>query len=253
MNSRYGKRKRTNSYSKKNYNKKQKNTKWTDKKREALSGDYVNQKTLIVADKQLIHLRYIDNDTPQMIIPAAAAFSQINEYNLNGLFDVNQAIGSSATPGFAEWGVFYKYYRVRCASVEVEVLPNTSTANCILLIHAQPANVSPPVFTTWSTIKEFMGNPYTKSCSVGPLGSGQAKKLKMFIPVERMYGDALNYATDDSYRGVFNVSNPIAMAKLYVVLLTMNGAASIATTTFATIDLKINFWAECFGREDLTT
>jgi hypothetical protein len=43
-----------------------------------------------------------------------------NFYRLNSVYDVDTSVGSTSTPGFAEWAAFYSNYRVSRTRVRVE-------------------------------------------------------------------------------------------------------------------------------------
>ena len=193
------KRKRSESSSSKNkrYQKKRYN-----KSRESNGALFAKQNQLVIADKQFIKLKYVDVTTPVLSIPLAGAVSSPNIYALNGLFDVNGSIASTAIAGFTEWGQFYTKYRVKACKIDCDLLTETASANIGFLFHVQPAAAAPPTFTSWQAIREFQGNPYTTSGVLG-ITEGQSRaRISKYVDCSKLQGGK-EYDIDENYVGTF--------------------------------------------------
>lgn len=253
------KRKRTNSYGKKPY--KKSNTKkygYKEKNEDYLFGKATLQKQLIIDDRQLVTLKYVDTSTMLMSIPIASALSQINTYSLNGLYDVNTALASTAIPGFIEWGTFYRHYRVRAVKITCLAVAENAGANCGIIMHAQAPDANVPLFSSWTSIREMESNPYTRNAIVGNTNMNVTQKMSMYIDLGKLNGNRLNYETDTDFAGnmqtvVSSGTNPARQPVLKIIAFKTDGALAGAAFNAAVIDLQIKFYTELYDRLDLTT
>jgi hypothetical protein len=229
------------------------------KKRENFIGTATFQKGLIVSDRQMVTMSYVDTTTQELSILLGSAISQTNIYNLNGLYDVNQAIASTSMPGFREWGLFYRHYRVKGVKISCDVLSETNSAAIGVIMHAQPPNAAVPLFTNWLAIREFEANHWTKQCTISSFDGGAAKShLEMYVDLGTLHGNKLSYETDSVFVGDFpspglSGSNPTSIPLLYIVAYKMDGQAATANFNAAVLDLRFKFYVECYDRIDLTT
>jgi hypothetical protein len=252
------KRKRSSSTYKKKSQKKYKGYPLS-KKRENFIGAVTLQKGLIVSDRQMIQLKYVDTNTMELGIAGGSAISQVNTYNLNGLFDVNTSLASTAVPGFKEWGAFYRHYRVKGVKITCDVLSETPGAAIGIIMHAQPANAIVPLFTNWLAIREFESNSNTRQTTISSYDGGAAKSyLEMYVDLSALHGNKLSYETDSVFVGDFpsiglSGSNPTSIPKLYIIAYKMDGSPAAVGFNAAVLDLKFKFYVECYDRIDLVT
>lgn len=103
-------------------------------------------------------------------------------YNPTFCFDVDPLLGSTAMPGFTEWGAIYRFYRLRSSRISV-MFANNETFNVLVYIcplnYDPTANISPNVFLLSSTLckKSIIGpltgmntHTLTDACSTNSIG-----------------------------------------------------------------------------------
>lgn len=249
------KRKRSNS----SYKKGQKKYKSypLSKKREKLIGDATFQKGLIVSNRQMVQLKYVDTTTMELSILSGTSFSVANRYNLNGLYDFNQALGSTAIPGFLEWGGFYGTYRVKGVKIDCEIMSETGGANCGIVMHAQPPD-STFSLNSWLKIREIEGNKYTRKAIIGITDGAAKAKMSMYIDLAELSGNRLAYETDTSYTGpttsyIGTGANPIKVPLFQIAAYKMDGTNAASTFNACTMDLSFKLYCEFYNRVDSYT
>jgi len=251
--------KRKRSYSKGKRPQKRYKSYPTTKKKEDLLGKATFQKQLIIDDRQMIKLRYVDTSSMVLTIPTGGSVSNTNQYALNGLYDVNAAYASTSVPGFSEWGTFYRHYRVKAAYIECTVLSNNVNAACGVLMHAQPSDAAVTIFNNYVTIREFESNPYTKKVHIGSLDGGAARQtMSMYVDLKKLNGNQLQWETNPNTQSNFTTTistgaNPQAISNLYVLAYALDGLAAGSAYSPAVLDLSITFYVECSNRLDVTT
>jgi hypothetical protein len=77
---------------------------------------------------------------------SSAGAGAFNFYRLNSVYDVDTAVGSTATPGFVEWSAFYSNYRVWKTRFRIEgtVSGLSSGAVCTVCLVPNPLQATLP-------------------------------------------------------------------------------------------------------------
>jgi hypothetical protein len=98
--------------------------------------------------------------------PGGTAASKF--WDVNCAYDVDPALGSTATAGFAEWGFLYRYYRVLKFQVFLEI--STIDGNPMSLVMGI-FNLTPPGSTV--QYDQYLGNPWFRRKLISPTSSGR--------------------------------------------------------------------------------
>lgn len=72
------------------------------------------------------------------MVEAAAGVGVEKLYRLNGVYDVDTAVGSTTTPGFTEWATFFTSYRVWRSSIHVEATCSGGSAGTLATVVLYP-------------------------------------------------------------------------------------------------------------------
>lgn len=187
---------------------------------------------------RIVKLRYVDVDTP-FINSATATFAS-NTYKINSAFDVNQLVGTTHMPGFAEWANFYLKYKVMATKISTEIT-NPSNKPYIVQLRMEP-DISAPL--TWNNYMQMQGNPYCKTRSISQAGGLDKIHMSMYASLGRLLGNRLVYKTDTSYEAQTN-ANPARTMYGSITLLSAEPVTLIGTTgvyTRTTVTMWIKLW-----------
>lgn len=208
------------------------------------------QRQLLIADRSFVKLRYIETTTPFMG-GAAVTNETFFIYNLNSAFDLNASLGNTATPGFSEWGNFYKRYRVHAVKVVFECV-NANNFGTYMFVHLQPSS-APSGFGTFATLREFEGNRYSKFRLLSESGAMNKGKLTIFARLAHLFGGRITYLADNDYTGLTGGtlvgSNPAIILHGYVGMLSGDGNSNM--TANSPVRITIQQYIEFYDRTDL--
>lgn len=199
---------------------------------------------LVIADRGTIRCRYLNITNP--VLPAGAFPYNYKQFNLNGMWDVDPSILSTAMPGFSEWGFFYQYYRAVSCKITCQ-MTNTNTKPMYFMIWAETPNQPVPI--SWAQLIERSANPHSKITTLEVVGSNTTRTLTMHINFAKLLGDTLDYKADNQWRGGILSSNPPSIFNLYVAAL--NADALGVVTNGLPYKLQITYYADVFGRDIL--
>lgn len=208
----------------------------------------VIQRGLIVAERQIVRLRYVE--TTSYVLGSVASSYAYNTYKLNSAYDFNSALGSTVITGFSEWSNFYSVYRVLSVRFHVDFVNiNTTTPASVICGIYSSAGTAP--FTSWSNIYELLGNKHCVTEMISMPGGIDRTRLSQKIDLPQLAGDARKYLADDSYAAAVN-ANPSVILHGYVFILSPSNTAfgSLSTVAVRIIaDLEVQF----SQRADLTS
>jgi len=80
-----------------------------------LSHTRLTTPSLVVPQEMVVKLAY-----PVNTIVSGAVTDKSQRWTVNAAYDVDPVLGSTSTPGFAEWAAFYKFYRVIAYTADVQ-------------------------------------------------------------------------------------------------------------------------------------
>jgi len=115
-------------------------------------------------------------------------------------YDVDPTLGSTAMPGFAEWGALFRLYRVQGARLTV-VFANAE-AFCSE-VYICPVNTNPGANYSAATAITYNSQPQSRKTVVGPLTGNNVKTLTCVATTEQFAGVWDSYDID-TYCGSTN-------------------------------------------------
>lgn len=195
---------------------------------------------------------YNDVDTPVLAITAITDTTVYNQYKINSLYDINAAIGSTASVGFTEWTSFYTRYKVNWARISTTFI-NTSPYPCHVGIIFRPS----PNETTWSSWTAWrnasVGNNYPcKTVMLTPSGGCLDRAtLSVSCVLGKQLGNPDEHAGDTGYSAAYN-ANPSLIQDAFIFVLDVNGVPNpleLSVTTKTTIKII----ADMYERRTLYT
>jgi len=170
----------------------------------------------------------------KLINGAAGAISV--RFTPNAAYDVDPLLGSTSTPGFAEWAALYGYYRVVKVGYECE-FSNLELTNPVLC-YTHLSNTDGGL--TLSPV--VIGNALSKYSLCAVQNGGKSTiRLSDVQTVATILGSD-NVENDDNYRALTN-GVPADLVWLNVGCSSMTGA-NLATgvSVFTVITMKIRFY-----------
>lgn len=192
------------------------------------------QRGLIVADKQIVHLKYVDNLNITSLFP----LNQRN-YNINSLFDPDRTGVGTRPVGFVPWLTFYNRYRVFACSAKIMVTSNDANNGvvaCMVVNNDAPA---------YLTLQEVLSNPRTISRPMQRDGAVVTMRRHYNLP--RVMGrTSVQYKTADSTQALTTAS-PSELCVLSAVFATMDGV----NPADVNMCIELTFHAELFDRHTL--
>jgi len=118
-------------------------------------------------------------------------------FTANGAYDVDPTLGSTSTPGFAEWAAFYGFYRVKGVGIEVGFVTQETLKACQAYIYF--SNTDPGTSANFSVT----ANPLSKVGVMGVSAGKSTCKLRQYKKVSQILGSNTTF-TDDNYRALTN-------------------------------------------------
>lgn len=111
-------------------------------------------------------------------------------------YDIDTALGSTSMPGFSEWSLMYRRYRVRASRVKAEFM-NNETASCV--VGVMPISANPGANHLASTTISVISQPITRTKACGPAtGAGKATVVHKMTTAQMSGAADLNIADDYS-------------------------------------------------------
>jgi hypothetical protein len=187
-------------------------------------------------------LSYVDVDTPSITCNSSVGFAY-NTYVVNGAYDVNSAVISTAMPGFNEWIAFYKKYRVRAVKMVTSwVAIETQPLYVMTYISGDAGSIN----VNWTDFREQESQNFNSTKLLTPNGSNGQCTTKVYCKLSTLVGSKLTYLTDLSYTGSIT-SNPAIPLYGYNVIMSPAGA-NFGTTFSQPVKTKITMYIEFFDR-----
>jgi hypothetical protein len=184
------------------------------------------------ADSLLVRLRY-----PIAGTIAAAATVISKRYTPNGAYDVDPVLGSTATPGFAEYAALYSYYRVSHYNLNITF---TNLDNLSVALYTVNTNTDPG--TAGTNYYLYAQSALGRTMELAPFYSGKGTaRLRQRVDVSKILG--MTPAQADSFR---SVTTSIPTDLVYFGF----GIKSVAGTNFSNgigfagyIEMDVKFYA----------
>lgn len=197
---------------------------------------------MIVGDRTFAKLTF--TDTAHSTMNAAGASATNVRYRPTAAFDVDPIVGSTSTPGFAEWAAFYRYYRVHAFAYKVQ-FTNADTES--MTVYCLPMNTDPLPNAAFSTASQFVCQPYAKVKQVSGAGGMDRAFISGYVNCKKLVGSkTFNY--DDNYSSIVNT---IPTNNIYLAV----GALSqrVAMTNGMNFWFRVTMYVEFYERVPLTS
>ena len=215
------------------------------------------QKQLVCSDCQFVKLKYPSTFTPDITLVNGQVFITSPLLRLNGLFDVDAAIGNPAVPGFTQWMAFYRNYRVLGAKVDctvINTISGTSAGNDNLraiyfgMAAYPPGPDSFAAANSWTRHRQLIeSNKYGRMLFLPSQGSDNKGMMKMYVNMDDCLGAKNQYRTDLSYAGDAG-SNPANVCSLQLFAGTGDGTVNASGNDYPIqYKLDITFYTEFFN------
>lgn len=156
----------------------------------------------------------------------------------SGAFDVDPALGSIATVGFAEWAAFYDHYRVHASTISVR-FANTSTQPLMCVI--VPLNADPGALPSSLVIDTWQQQPYNKHKLLASAG-GPPVNLFQRMTTAKIFGDPM-VLVDENFQ---SLTTTVPVNNWYWgigVLTPLTISGSIDTVIQVTITMDVEFFS----------
>lgn len=195
----------------------------------------------LMADRELVKLTYIDNETP--ILDTGVGTYNTATYAGNGIYDANTHFGGAQNVAlFATMNNKYARYRVSGVAYDIQLINNTTYGTFFSVV---PSN---DVLGITNIDRAFIvqGNPNVKTVVLSSYNGGKVHaRLKGFVRWAKIHGDSTEYNSDTLYSGTAS-SNPTNLKYLSLVW----GALDQATVGMQILcKIKLTYYVEFFQRK----
>jgi len=130
------------------------------------------------------------------LLTAAGSAVVAVRFNPNAAYDVDPTLGSTSTPGFAEWAAIYNFYRVVAFSYDAEFVNNEAFP---VICWSFASNTDP----TTAATSIITSNPLTKTGILSSKTGNDRHKVRGRHMISGIVGtDAVEY--EDNYRALTN-------------------------------------------------
>lgn len=152
-------------------------------------------------DVKVSPLQSPDDVTVNLSYPIKGTLSTVGtviakRYTPNGAYDVDPVLGSTSTPGFAEWAALYTYYRVTKIKLQVTF---SNLDNLGVSLYSVFSNTDPG--TAGTNYFNYAQSAFGRTFELAPFYSGRGTvTLRQTIDLEKLLGMSMQQA--DSFRSV---------------------------------------------------
>lgn len=164
------------------------------------------KKRLLWPKSQLVKLRYVDVDTPQLTFNGTSDQQPSHRYNLNSAFDPNGASSSSSIPGFASYAGMYQYYKVMGVRMDCTFFLDDPQYTEPLMVGILMRDFQLGTYTSPQWASMIRGNPNSVTKMLIP--AYRTTKVSMYRKMASLLGNPLEYKTNKVYDGTYNTNPP---------------------------------------------
>lgn len=178
--------------------------------------------------------------SPFSIAEGAAGAGTYRFYRLNSLYDVDTTVGSTATPGFAEWGQFFYNYRIWRTRFHLEVTTSGGSSGSVTQVSLVPyfSTTLPASTASWAVQPGTVSKMVARSTDGG----------KNVVSFDRHYDLAKvlritkrQYQVDMDFTGTV-ASNPTRQVYLAITGLGIGSTTAIAVTGVLRVAFEVEFF-----------
>lgn len=178
----------------------------------------------------------------QMALSEAAANTGIIRlFRLNSPYDVDTTVGSTSTPGFAEYSAFFANYRVWSTKVMAEVSANGGTTGSLatVVMFPFPAGSVAVTSTTWSV------QPYALHRTIQSIATNGGRNMTTLKGTFHLPSIARitpqQYLNEKDYSSTVS-NNPVQSLSLGVGGYGLNSASAITFTIQIYVQFEVEFF-----------
>jgi len=196
-------------------------------------------KFLITPPQLIVKLRY---KVKQQLVNVGGALAS-HSYNLNGVYDVDPSVGSTATPGFAEWMTLYGSYQVINTKVDLTI--------CNLEGASDGAGIKQPLQVYWLASRTVIAsnslgsgtndpsNRFGGVSMISAVGGQDRFRVTRTINMAALYGNAMNYwGTVNNFQGT-SVSNPSTEMQFAIGIETTLAVMAVGAFVDGFLDFEV--------------
>lgn len=195
-------------------------------------------KTLVAPDRIMVKLPYFEN----FQLTNAANGNAQAYWNINSLYDPNNALGGHQPAGVNQWVQFYNRYRVIGCKVRAtfHVAPEGATAAVVWLSATNGNNVTGGSFEQLEQSHQVIRN-------INPSGQ-PTTTITRYYNMQRITGRTLQqYLSDDRYQAVLGSANPAETITLVAGARSILPGAIASPTVYC--QLHLTYYVELFDRK----
>lgn len=174
---------------------------------------------------------------PQTFALTVAGVVLAKRFTPNAAYDVDPNLGSTSTPGFAEWAALYTFYRVTGYRVVSEVRTLETFPVSVFSINT---NIDPG--TSGSNYQNYATEPYCKWKVIGPASGANGCRFVHNVDCAKLLGsESIEQA--DSLRAVTS-ANPADLLWYGIGVQSTTGS-NLTAGTYVTmfIEMRVRFYA----------
>jgi hypothetical protein len=163
------------------------------------------------------------------------AFTNVR-FNASNGYDVDPVVGSTAVPGFNEWALLYRRYRVHKMKCTAWFLSNDTVGGtvCVCPVNADPtANVSP---------QPYLSNPLARKKMIASAAGGAPQSVTV-VASPQDFGGSSDTQSDDTYSSLVN-AGPTNAIWFFVGFYTPYGALANGITVNVQLNLTVDFYEQ---------
>jgi hypothetical protein len=167
-------------------------------------------------------------------------------YRPTAAYDIDPALGSTATPGFSELAAFYSNYRVTTSKLVLEASNQSSAQGAMIVLC--PLNADPGAAPSLGTVQSWIEQPYAEIKAMGTAGS-PAVHIEKTISTEKIFGSKMVYF-DDAFTSLVT-TNPTN--NWYWAIGAISPLAVAGSTLTVNTLIEIYIGIEFFSRKVLSS
>jgi hypothetical protein len=184
------------------------------------------------ADSMIVRLRYPIRGTLAAVSTVIA-----KRWQPNGAYDVDPVLGSTSTPGFAEYAALYTYYRVTSFKVHAKF---SNLDNLPYALYSVVSNTDPG--TAGTNYYDFAQSAFGRTYELAPFYSGAGSTThRQHINISKLVGMPIKQA--DSFRSV-TTAIPADLVFWGVGLYSISGSNFLNGVAYdGYIEMRVKFYA----------
>lgn len=173
--------------------------------------------------------------TTAQILSTTLSSETNKAFNVNGLYDVDPALGSANVAGFSELMAMYSIYRVIGYSYEVDMVNTQDFPVLVTLVNTNDS------FGGTTGLAGYAGNQYTQQIILAGKNAGRsAHKFKASHAIQSIVGSG-EVELDDQFTGTVG-TNPSRLVRLAIGIFAFGNTPSSGVYYTVRLKMKVRFY-----------